>query len=192
MDTRKIIQALVYFATQQKDKTIDNMKAYKLLWLADRWHLRQYGRTISGDVYYAMPFGVVPSDAKCILEGSKTKKTNAQEVVEEYISILAGKRYAAKKAADINVFSDSDIDAMRLIVEKYNSMSAKALSELSHKFPEWKYYEKELSAEDTKNSYKINMDLFFENEKDGKGIFVDDEELLDLSKEMYHLEHGFA
>ena len=39
----------------------------------------------------------------------------------------------------------------------------------------------------SKNSYNINMDLFFENYDDGSGLFVDDKESLDLSKEMFHL-----
>ena len=52
------------------------MKAYKLLWLADRYHLRQTGTTVTGDAYYAMPFGIVPNDAKCLLDKTKTKLRN--------------------------------------------------------------------------------------------------------------------
>ena len=70
-DTKKIIQALTYLAGKEDDKVMDNMKAYKLLWLADRYHLRQTGMTITGDAYYAMPFGIVPSDAKCVLENRR-------------------------------------------------------------------------------------------------------------------------
>ena len=54
-DTRKIIQALTYIAYQQPGHKINSMKAYKLLWLADRYHLRQYGRTITGDTFFALP-----------------------------------------------------------------------------------------------------------------------------------------
>ena len=58
--TKKIIQALAYIAYQQADHKINSMKAYKLLWLADRYHLRQFGRTITGDTFFALPHGVVP------------------------------------------------------------------------------------------------------------------------------------
>ena len=34
--TKKIIQALAYIAYQQPDHKVNSMKAYKLLWLADR------------------------------------------------------------------------------------------------------------------------------------------------------------
>ena len=68
-NTNKIIQSLVFIASKMEDKTVDVMKAYKLLWLADRCHLRMYGRTITGDKYYALPMGLVPTDAKHILDG---------------------------------------------------------------------------------------------------------------------------
>ena len=48
-DVKKIVQALTYLANAQQDKGLDNMKAYKLLWLADRYQLRQCGRTITVD-----------------------------------------------------------------------------------------------------------------------------------------------
>lgn len=48
-DTRKIVQALNYIACSQVGGVANCMKAYKLLWLADIYHLRQYGRTVSGD-----------------------------------------------------------------------------------------------------------------------------------------------
>ncbi|MEN9919783.1 MAG: hypothetical protein RL662_2219, partial [Bacteroidota bacterium] len=65
---RKIIQTINYFAQKQPDKCMSKMKVYKLLWLADRYHVRQYGRTITGDTYYALPFGLVPSKTKDILD----------------------------------------------------------------------------------------------------------------------------
>ena len=83
--TKKIIQALAYIAYQQPDHKVNNMKAYKLLWLADRYHLRQTGRTITGDVFYALPHGVVPSDAKNIVENQPTHIRNDEEYCNRYI-----------------------------------------------------------------------------------------------------------
>lgn len=72
MDTKKIITSLAYLAWKQQGHEIDNMRACSLLWLADRYQLRNIGRTVSGDTYYAMPHGLMPSDAKCILECKTT------------------------------------------------------------------------------------------------------------------------
>lgn len=80
-DTRKIVQALNYIACSQLGHTVNCMKAYKLLWLADRYHLRHYGRTISGDVYYALPHGPVPMDAMNVVEGKPTNLADGSEGV---------------------------------------------------------------------------------------------------------------
>ena len=187
MDTTKIIQALNYLACHQPDRQLDNMKAYKLLWLADRYHLRQTGRTITGDAYYAMPFGIVPSDAKCILENAKTKLKNPDGYKDKYIQSIENHQYKSVSNPDLNVFSESDQNALDKVLELYGSYSALELSNLSHKFPEWTFYQDLLKDKNTKNSYKIDLSHFFEPApEDGKKLFADDKELLELTCELYH------
>lgn len=189
MDTRKIIQALSYIVSKQKDKRIDNIKAYKLLWLTDRYHLRQYGRTVTGDTYYAMPKGVVSSDAKNLLEGKNTllrkSNTNIDNVIERGIGY-----YKYKVAPNLRVFSKTDIEALDLILKNYNKMSAEELSSLSHNYPEWKRYEADLKNDNGKNSYKIDITLFFINHEDGKSLFMDDKEMLSLTRNIYIFHYG--
>ena len=188
MDTKKIIQSLVYLANYQPDKKIDNMKAYKLLWLADRYHLRQTGRTITGDTYYAMPHGIVPSDAKCLLEGEKTKLRNPKGYFGRYIAPIKNEhQFKVVSEPDLNVFSDSDQDALDKVLEKYNGYSAKMLSQLSHKFPEWLFYKNLLEDKSLKYSYKIDFDHFFEEApKSEAQLFDDNKELLELTKKLSH------
>ena len=92
--TRKIIQALAYIVYQQPDHKVNSMKAYKLLWLADRYHLRQTGRTITGDVFYALPHGVVPSDAKNVVEHQpttyRTTRTTATAISSAWAGMATG------------------------------------------------------------------------------------------------------
>lgn len=188
MDTRKIIQALAYLAYKQPTKQIGNIKAYKLLWLSDRYHVRHYGRTITGDTYYAMPKGVVPSDVKHILDGKDTiLKTSIEpnSIIETKLGY-----YNSKEKPNMKVFSKTDCDVMNLVLDNYNKMSANKLSILSHNFPEWKHYENELKDKDSKNSYKIDMSLFFINYDDGTGLFMDDGELLSLTKNLYFSHYG--
>ena len=45
--TRKLIQALDYIAYHQHNRTVGFMKAYKLLWLIDRYSMRHYARTVN-------------------------------------------------------------------------------------------------------------------------------------------------
>ncbi|MBQ6911768.1 MAG: SocA family protein [Bacteroidales bacterium] len=183
-DTKKIIQALTYLACKEDDKVMDNMKAYKLLWLADRYHLRQTGMTITGDAYYAMPHGIVPSDAKCILEKEKTKLRNPKGYKERYIDNKGPHSFMALADADLKVFSESDLEALDKVYETYGQMSAMELSEMSHNFPEWTFYSNLLADKELKNSYRIDLDHFFENGPEGK-FFNESPEMLELTQELY-------
>lgn len=186
MDTKKIIQALTYFANYQEDKTIDNMKAYKLLWLADRLQLRRCGRTISGDTYYAMPFGPVPSDAKNILENQPTHLSHNSGYMYSFIE-TKGKKYKALREPDIKYFSISDRETLDKVLDSYNKMTTMELSKLSHKYPEWLAYEDKIKNEGQNSSYPIDVNLFFESCKaDKMNFFDDDPEALLLAKELYH------
>lgn len=185
--TVKIIQALLYIASHQKDKCVDFMKAYKLLWLADRCHLRMHGRTITNDKYYAMPYGIVPTDAKHLLEGEATNLTTPEDYLERRIKIVSKHKYEAVAEPDLKEFSKSDIDVLNKVLENYNGLKPMELSLLSHKYPEWKQYEKMLNNENEKNSFPVNMDLFFENsDEDEADIFDQSSEMLEMTKEIYH------
>ena len=186
MDTKKIIQALVFFAYKQPNHKLDNMKAYKLLWLADRYQLRHSGRFLSGDKYFAMPFGPVPSDAKNILEGKPTIITTDKKYADEYLK-LGDKRYEAIKNPDLRVFSISDREVLDQVFKFYGRMSAKQLSAMSHKFPEWLAYKNFIQNEKCKDSYPINVDYFFDDtDADDKGFFNDSSEALGLARDLYY------
>ena len=186
MDTRKIIQALAFFAYSQPDHKLDNMKAYKLLWLADRYQLRHSGRFLSGDKYYAMPFGPVPSNAKNILEGKSTVITTNKEYANEFLK-TEGKKYEALKNPDLRAFSISDREVLNQVLALFGSMTPQQLSTMSHQFPEWLAYKDMIQDENCNSSYPINIDYFFDdNNADGKGFFADEPEALGLARDLYY------
>ena len=179
---KKAVQALNYLAFKTNGK-INKMKAIKLIWLSDRLHLRLYGRSIIGDQYFAMPFGPVPSSTRDILEGSTFLSEEESSYSCEYLS---PDKYEvlSKKEPDLQVFSKTDIDAINKIFDNYSSLNQFQLSDLSHTFPEWKRFE---SVLEKKISSREEMDYldFFINVDDKTGLFVDDEEGLELSKAIF-------
>lgn len=52
-DYRKTTQALNFFAVKNGGH-INKMRSIKLIYFADRFHLRKYGRPITNDEYFAM------------------------------------------------------------------------------------------------------------------------------------------
>lgn len=179
---KKVVQALVYFAEKESNKQFNKMKAYKMLWLADRYHIRQYGRSITNDKYFAMPFGTVPSKTKEMLDGK-----NIDDVFFDYLDIVDNNTYKAKSSANLKVFSKSDLNALDTIYNKFKNLTPFELSEYSHLFPEWKRFEENLKDSNKSNSYAVKINDFFEKTAgDDSGLFNDSDELLALTKELYN------
>ena len=69
-DYEKMFEALVYLASHPDEVTaLDKYKAGKLLFLADKYHLVQFGRPIVGDQYRALEYGPIPQETLDYLNG---------------------------------------------------------------------------------------------------------------------------
>lgn len=180
---KKSIQSLNFFAVKGGG-TINKMKAIKLIWLADRLHLRKYGRLITGDIYFALPFGPVPSTTRDFLEDSPFLTEIEVSYCNEFLTKQDKFNYGSLKDPEIKVFSQTDTDALEIVFLKYNDLDHFQLSELSHEFPEWKKYQSALEKR-LSSRFEIDFEDFFVNVDDGRGVFVDDKLSLDLSKHIY-------
>ena len=177
---RKIVQALNYLAEKQPDKRLNRMKALKLLWLADRYHLRQYGRTISEDTYYAIKYGPISTTAKDILDSPFI-----YEDADRCLEAIGKYGYKSIFPTNTDVFSQTDLLALDLIWNKYGKFSEFRLSEMSHKFPEWAKF-----GDSTKHRrHAMNIMDFFINYNDDSGLFEDAPDFLEVSKEIYLLNN---
>src|SRR4030095_14202545 len=72
-DFAKARAALLYLASQNLP-AFDKGKACKLLFLADKLHLVRFSRPITGDRYWALEPGPVPSTLLCLLNQVETQK----------------------------------------------------------------------------------------------------------------------
>lgn len=174
---KKSVQALNYLAVLEGG-AINYMKALKLIWLSDRYHLRNHGRTITGDKYYALKKGPVASFTKDII----INKHISQEQSEYSTSFVSVNGYSLSSNSEPNtkVFSQKEVEVINTVYENYKNMSEFEISEFSHNFPEWKQYEEKIKR--TGSSYVIDMNLFFENYKDNTNLFVNDKEELEEMK----------
>lgn len=184
---KKSLQALVYLATKFGGK-LNKMKALKLIWLSDRYHLRHYGRSITGDQYFAMKNGPVASCTRDLLQnsvfvGADGKLIDLSKFINQEASV-DGYEYAAVSEPNLNVFSETDIKVLDLIFDRYKGYGQFTLSTLSHSFPEWTRYEEQFK-QSSRGRYDINIDDFFINVKDKQGLFQDDEDYLKESKEIF-------
>src|SRR5713226_5803606 len=116
----KLVQALAFFA-DRGIRDLDKMKAAKLLFHADTYHLLKYGRPVIGDQYACMEYGPVPSASLNVMNDVVAHDPHfppvAKDLFDEYLIVEKGifKKYAVfrtKREPDLDVFSDSDIEAL--------------------------------------------------------------------------------
>lgn len=165
---------------------INYMKAVKLVYLADKIHLRIYGRSITNDSYVAMKNGPVPSRTLDIIKKSTWYGNEILDYSNIFLSEPIGHSITSKNVADMSVFSKTDIKIMNEVYEKYGNFKEFELSEYTHTFPEWLKFKPELMAR-PKSRFPINTEDLFNSSSIGD-CFAQNDELLSLSKE--HFQTG--
>ena len=130
-DKVKALNALLYVANRVKRK--DFHKIFKIIYFADRQHLAEWGRPITGDTYIAMDAGPVPSrmyDMLKIVRGDSylpdTEGLGRFFKVENWMYVLP------LKDADLNKLSKNEKDALDDSICKYASLSYDEIKEKSH------------------------------------------------------------
>ncbi len=145
---RRITQALNYLAaTCGTSGTLNRMKAVKLIYFADRYHLRRYGRPLTDDRYVAMKKGSVGSLAKDISGGEWAfLDEEAECYAKEFLSRNDEYHYRSLRPADLRVLSESDLEALDFAIKYFGHLDQWGLADLTHAYPEWKKHEQLASA----------------------------------------------
>ena len=132
----KAIQAVDFIARERPG--ITQYYIGKILFFADREHLLDYGRPITGDRYVAMEHGPVPSAVRDLLKPDSGYPDEILDVLASRIEITheANKqRVSSKSDDDFPALSGSDKEYLHTSIERYASMSFGELKKISHDDP---------------------------------------------------------
>jgi len=129
-------QALNFFA-RESGGSIGKLKALKLIFLADRHHLRLCGIPITGDTYYAMHNGPIPSNAKQFAE-NKITDAESRNYNEKYIKTLSTGKYKSTQEIDWDALSESAKESLEWAWKTFGSMKQSELVAYTRRYPEWK------------------------------------------------------
>lgn len=141
-DHRKATQALNFFAVKNGGH-INKMRSIKLIYFADRYHLRRYGRPITNDEYFAMSYGPVNSGVKDIAEMSGFLGAKELDYASKFVA-PSGYDVQSILPVDWDVFSQSDTEALSFAWERFSQYNEFQLAEITHQYPEWKRFEETL------------------------------------------------
>lgn len=183
---KKATQALNFFASKSGGE-IDTLMAIKLVWLADRLHLRTYGRSITNDQYFAMKLGPVASSTYNIIKKSQFLSAEEIKYSDEYISPkdYQKQRFLSTNIVDETVFSKSDLKVLNSIFENFSNMTKWQLSDYSHLFDEWTRYKEQLEK-NPQGRFEINFSDFFNETPFGDSVFNQSKETLECLQEIFN------
>lgn len=179
---RKTVQVIAYFVWKLRKCT--KLPLLKLIFLADRYHVRKFGRLITGNKYVAMQYGPVASETKTFIE----KAAARSEYAKKFFSVRLTKGFDGKKrelletvsAPLFSMLSRSEIEAMDAAVAQMPMHSD--LVAYTHRFPEWKKHETALK---TSKMRKMDVADFFESCNPADEYCDAPQELVELNRESF-------
>lgn len=183
-DYKKATQVINYIINIFPEKKINDLTVVKLVWIADRYHLRKYGRPVLNDQYVAMKNGPVASLVKDLIDKSSFLTNEEKKYAEEYLGNLNTRIVKSIKDVDLSVFSKTDLEAMDFAISNFSTYLSPALVKMSHEYPEWKKHQEQLDG----GLRQVCMDYsdFFENPESIKNdLFATDATLLEINKEAF-------
>ncbi len=133
-DVQKFVNATAYLAAHCQDFT--RMKLAKLLYFADKEHLRSYGRPIIGDRYVKMEYGPVPSKAYDMIKHDERVDVEDQGLFDRHFEVV-GNDIRLRAQANLAYLSETDREALDDVLAKYGHLTPIQLSKLSHREPAW-------------------------------------------------------
>ncbi|MBY4609000.1 SocA family protein [Rhizobium sp. 9T] len=132
-DWEKTIDAIEFIARQEPG--ITQYYIGKILFFADREHILDYGRPITGDKYVAMEHGPVPSAVRNLLRVDGEYPDEVIDRLDARIEIQHDRnkqRVYSLGAPQNTKLSGSDKEYLLDAIQKYAHMSFGELRELSH------------------------------------------------------------
>lgn len=131
-DADKAIAA-ISFLVRETNATMYSV--LKMLYLADKAHLEQHGRFITGDHYVAMKQGPVPSCAYNMIKHVRGEDCRRQgdEVATKYLSCdPKTHEIAIKKMPSLDELSESDVECLTEIAGIYRRVGPWAVRDMAH------------------------------------------------------------
>lgn len=162
-DVDKVREALVYLASRSAG--LDKYKACKLLFLADKYHLVRYGRTITGDTYYAMPHGPAPTTILNLLTLIIDNSASIPEFAD-VLTVNRSFRYPRLEADALpqwDNLSKSDREALDETLRHFDKVSPWTLKLLTH---DMAAYKNAWDKRKNKKSVPMAFEDFFEDDPD--------------------------
>jgi uncharacterized phage-associated protein len=139
------LKAMLLFLGEHTDKRLlGKTKLMKLFYFIDFGHLKKYGTPITYDSYFHLEHGPIPSTIKNLID-SATDDIDSS-VLTDTISVEISKESNLQRIVplrklterDMEYFSETEIEIMQKICERFKNKTARVLEDISHNESPWK------------------------------------------------------
>lgn len=177
-----IKQALHYIVHNAGDGVMTQLYLLKTIYLADRYHLRKYGRTITGDEYCAYNYGPIATHVRDSIKADIRLDANFTDAFVPLEPNSTKTPFKSVSEPCRESLSDSEIEALQVALSTFRKVGPNAIVEYTHQFPEWKNCELAL-----RNAHCIDMNLedFFDPVDEKIEYCPASPELVALNREFY-------
>ncbi len=191
----KITQSLGFLLSLDQNHRMNKLKLVKLVWAADRYHLRKYGRTVTDTDYFALPHGPVSSLTLDVIDNDEVA------LYPEDITYIAGhistwendkNDIVLYNPTEDDFLSETDKEALTFAWKTFGDKEPFELADnITHRYPEWSKFREHFDVKNERSRKQINLDDFFKNPNDDK-YFGTDNKVLTASKEIYEQNRADA
>jgi uncharacterized phage-associated protein len=132
-DRDKALEVIVFIAKHLEYPTLHSVS--KMLYLADKIHLQDYGRLICGDKYIAMEYGPVPSAIYNMMKVAGKRSTidvDCDEIILEAIEVINDRSVKARRDCNMDMLSESEVECLKKTIDEYGSKTFGQLTDITH------------------------------------------------------------
>jgi len=129
-ERERLINAAIYFA--ENTKYIGKLKLLKLLYFLDFMHYKRVGYSVTGQNYYALPMGPVPTEFYAELDQPAPDLQSAFDIAE--VQAAKGKmiKLKPKSKFDPSHFTRFQLRLMEQLAQEYRDARSEDMIEATH------------------------------------------------------------
>jgi uncharacterized phage-associated protein len=184
----KITQSLGFLLSLDDNHRMNKLKLVKLIWAADRYHLRKYGRTVTDSEYFALPHGPVSSLTLDVIDNDEVA-LYAEDIsfISEHITPWESDKnqIVLYNETENDYLSETDKEALKFAWDTFGDKDPFELADnITHQYPEWSKFREHFDVNNERSRQSIDLNDFFENPSED-AFFATDDSILAASKELY-------
>ena len=125
-------EAILYLCSKLGNEIRGKKKLAKLLYFVDFDLFEKTEKSLTGDIYKALPMGPFPETMEAITLELATNKAISIETVEEYAGYTPTEVYKCLREPKTSVFQKGEQKMLDRVITKYGHLNGKQLEDLTH------------------------------------------------------------